>query len=82
MKAFESDVTKYRDGLRSVDQQFIKRWSQRSMSGQGLSKDQMKLLVEAARWSPSCFNLQVSVILSVQLMRGINWTGSRISFPS
>ena len=58
MKSFESDVTKYRDGLKSVDQQFIKRWSQRSMSGQGLSKDQMKLLVEAARWSPSCFNLQ------------------------
>ena len=58
MKFSELDVAKHRDGSKMVDQQFVNRWSPRSMSGQALSKDQMAGLVEAARWSPSCFNLQ------------------------
>ena len=58
MKFSELDVAKHRDGSKIVDQQFVNRWSPRSMSGQALSKDQMAGLVEAARWSPSCFNLQ------------------------
>ena len=58
MKFSELDVAKHRDGLKGVDQQFVNRWSPRSMSGQALSVDQMAGLVEAARWSPSCFNLQ------------------------
>ena len=58
MKFSELDVAKHRDGLKGVDQQFVNRWSPRSMSGQALSEDQMAGLVEAARWSPSCFNLQ------------------------
>ena len=58
MKFSELDVAKHRDGSKIVEQQFVNRWSPRSMSGQALSKDQMAGLVEAARWSPSCFNLQ------------------------
>ena len=58
MKFSELDVAKHRDGLNGVDHQFVNRWSPRSMSGRALSKDQMARLVEAARWSPSCFNLQ------------------------
>ena len=58
MKPSELDVAGYRDGLKGVDPQFVKRWSPRSMSGEGLSEDQIMSLVEAARWSPSCFNLQ------------------------
>ena len=58
MKFSELDVAKHRDGLNGVDQQFINRWAPRSMSGQALSNDQIAVLVEAARWSPSCFNLQ------------------------
>ena len=58
MKFSEPDGAKHRDGLNGVDQQFVNRWSPRSMSGRALSKDQMAGLVEAARWSPSCFNLQ------------------------
>ena len=58
MKFSELDVAKHRDGSKIVDQQFVNRWSPRSMSGQALSEGQMAGLVEAARWSPSCFNLQ------------------------
>ena len=58
MKFSELDVAKHRDGSKIVDQQFVNRWSPRSMSGQALSNEQIAGLVEAARWSPSCFNLQ------------------------
>ena len=58
MKISELDMTKHRESLHGVDQQFVNRWSPRSMSGQALTKEQIVGLVEAARWSPSCFNLQ------------------------
>ena len=41
MKFSESDVAKHRDGSKIVDQQFINRWSPRSMSGQALSNEQI-----------------------------------------
>lgn len=34
------------------------RWSPRAMSGGSITKDQLKSLVEAARWAPSSSNLQ------------------------
>ena len=49
MKPSELDVAGYRDGLKGVDPQFVKRWSPRSMSGEGLSENQIMSLVEAAR---------------------------------
>ena len=39
MKPSELDVAGYRDGLKGVDPQFVKRWSPRSMSGEGLSEN-------------------------------------------
>lgn len=37
---------------------FIKRRSQRAMSGEAISHDELMLLFEAARWAPSSFNSQ------------------------
>ncbi len=34
------------------------RWSPRAFSNQVVSLDQVKVLLEAARWAPSCFNEQ------------------------
>ena len=53
MKISELDMSKHRESLHGVDQQFVNRWSPRSMSGEELSENQIMSLVEAARWSPS-----------------------------
>jgi nitroreductase len=37
---------------------FIKRWSQRAMSGESISEEELMALFEAARWAPSSFNSQ------------------------
>lgn len=37
---------------------FIKRWSPRAMSGELISKHELFLLFEAARWAPSSYNNQ------------------------
>ncbi|MFP4567310.1 MAG: nitroreductase family protein [Candidatus Woesearchaeota archaeon] len=37
---------------------FRSRWSPRSMSGEPLSKDELMVLFEAARWAPSSYNSQ------------------------
>ena len=47
-----------RDPVKGVDPLFHQRWSPRSFSKQGLRKDVVERIVDAARWSPSCFNAQ------------------------
>ena len=34
------------------------RWSPRAFDGRGIGNDQLRLLFEAARWAPSCYNDQ------------------------
>ena len=58
MKSSEIDVSNYRKPEAAADDRFMYRWSPRAMSGEPISKEQMTVLVEAARWAPSCFNLQ------------------------
>jgi nitroreductase len=41
-----------------IDPQFIKRWSPRAMSGAAVSEGELMRLFEAARWAPSCANMQ------------------------
>ena len=41
-----------------VDPSFVGRWSPRAMSGQALQETEVRSLLEAARWAPSCFNAQ------------------------
>lgn len=41
-----------------IDEIFINRWSPRAMSGEGVSKEELMSLFEAARWAPSSFNGQ------------------------
>lgn len=41
-----------------ADPQFIRRWSPRAMSGEGLTREDLMPLFEAARWAPSCANSQ------------------------
>ena len=43
MKPSQLDVAGYRDGLKGVDPQFVKRWSPRSMSGGAFSGPIMTL---------------------------------------
>jgi nitroreductase len=39
-----------------VDPLFVDRWSPRAMSGESLSRDELFVLFEAARWAPSAGN--------------------------
>lgn len=41
-----------------IDEQFLRRWSPRAMSGQALTQDELFRLLEAARWAPSSGNNQ------------------------
>ena len=41
-----------------IDKIFIDRWSPRAMSGEGISREELMRLFEAARWAPSSFNAQ------------------------
>lgn len=36
----------------------IKRWSPRAMSGEQINQELLNQLFEAARWAPSCYNIQ------------------------
>jgi len=58
LKISDIDVLDHRKSEAAADDHFMARWSPRAMSGKPLSKEQMVILVEAARWAPSCFNLQ------------------------
>jgi nitroreductase len=41
-----------------IDTLFIDRWSPRAMSGEELSREELLILLEAARWAPSSYNNQ------------------------
>lgn len=58
MTTLDTDVYATRQIQGGADDQFVKRWSPRAFSGKALSLDQVRALVEAARWAPSCFNSQ------------------------
>src|SRR3989344_1151022 len=53
-----AEVKKIRKTGYKIDSLFINRWSPRSMSGEGLTDDELFSLFEAARWAPSSFNNQ------------------------
>lgn len=40
------------------DSMFVDRWSPRSFLRRPIPEDQLQMLFEAARWSPSCYNEQ------------------------
>jgi nitroreductase len=41
-----------------IDPMFLDRWSPRSFTGKLIEQSRIKILIEAARWSPSCYNDQ------------------------
>ena len=47
-----------RDALPGVDPLFSERWSPRTYLDRAVDADQLALLFDAARWSPSCYNEQ------------------------
>ena len=58
MSTLDRDVFETRTAEADADEQFIRRWSPRAFDNQALSGDELDVLFEAARWSPSCFNSQ------------------------
>ena len=58
MSVADIKIEDYRRSQAGADSRFLARWSPRAMSGQALTEEQMQVLVEASRWSPSCFNSQ------------------------
>ncbi|SNB62215.1 Nitroreductase [Arboricoccus pini] len=53
----------YRKADHPIDEQFLRRWSPRAMSGESLTDAEIKILFEAARWAPSAYNEQPWVFL-------------------
>ena len=41
-----------------VDPEFLARWSPRAFTGEAIADETLMTMFEAARWAPSCFNLQ------------------------
>ena len=58
MSTLDTDVYATRTTQAPAHEQFVRRWSPRAMSGQALTMEELRTLVEAARWAPSCFNSQ------------------------
>lgn len=58
MTTLDTDVSATRTAEENAADQFISRWSPRAFSGKPLSEGEVRTLIEAARWSPSCFNSQ------------------------
>jgi nitroreductase len=42
----------------SVDPLFLNRWSPRAFTGEPIAHETLMTMFEAARWAPSCFNMQ------------------------
>ena len=53
MKTVNNRTTKY-----PINDNFLKRYSPRAMSGEKMSKEELMTLFEAARWAPSANNIQ------------------------
>jgi nitroreductase len=51
-------IEDYRVAEAPIDPHFLLRWSPRAFSDRALKVDQLQILLEAARWSPSSFNAQ------------------------
>jgi nitroreductase len=49
-----------------IDKLFLDRWSPRAMTGEKISRADLQLLFEAARWAPSSYNNQPWRILFAQ----------------
>jgi len=47
-----------RDNSSCVDDLFIQRWSPRTFQKTSIDDATMQRIMDAARWSPSCFNAQ------------------------
>jgi nitroreductase len=47
-----------RDPIPGLDELFSNRWSPRAFDGSEISHDTLATLIDAARWSPSCYNEQ------------------------
>ena len=60
MNVLEIDPRAHRQqpGDPEVEPMFVQRWSPRALSGQALTESDLRRLIEAARWAPSCFNAQ------------------------
>ncbi len=52
------DPLRHRTGDHGVDPMFLRRWSERAMTGGPLPDGALMTLLEAARWAPSSFNGQ------------------------
>jgi len=58
MNVRDVDPTLHRAVRHGVDTLFVRRWSPRAMSGEGISQEELHRLLEAARWAPSSYNNQ------------------------
>lgn len=47
-----------REAQHPIDEQFTKRWSPRSMTGEEIDDNELMALFESARWAPSSYNAQ------------------------
>jgi nitroreductase len=54
---YEADFSQ-RDPLEGVDPLFYQRWSPRAFQQKPVSDADLQQVIEAARWSPSCYNEQ------------------------
>ena len=57
-KKEEVHMVNHRTKENNVNELFLKRWSPRALSGEHISKKELMMLLEAARWAPSAFNGQ------------------------
>ncbi len=53
-----SEIPKGRKSTYPIDSIFLNRYSPRAMTGDSLQKEDILLLLEAARWAPSSYNNQ------------------------
>ena len=53
-----AEIKNERQPEASVDPMFPDRWSPRAFSDKPVSEDDLKSILEAARWSPSCYGEQ------------------------
>jgi nitroreductase len=58
MKELSKEVQAVRKPEYPIQSLFLNRWSPRSMTGEGMTDDELMPLFEAARWAPSCYNNQ------------------------
>ncbi|MEJ8473228.1 nitroreductase family protein [Roseibium algae] len=54
----EFQVSDHRTADHPVDPKFVNRWSPRAFDGSEMPEADLKIMLEAARWAPSAFNMQ------------------------